>query len=127
MTVIGLLVAAPVGDAREDTAAVMPAAAQGSRLAPEPPVGAPVAGLSFVAHWTDPRALADPFNTVGCEDSAIISADGNTLYFAYSPLDADALFDGEAVVVGPMRAGQKGVGFDSPKYEQFRHMPLDDG
>lgn len=80
--------------------------------APDPPVGRALQGITFGDGWTDPRELPSPVSTDGWEDSAFISADGTTLYFAYSRYDAEKLMQGTVVVDGPDRPGQKGPAFD---------------
>ena len=84
--------------------------------APNPPVGAALKGLQFFEGWTNPRKLSAPVNTTGWEDSAIISYDGATLYFAYTPLDYYAFTQGNHVEVGPTgppeRPGQHSFYFD---------------
>ncbi|MBW2410407.1 MAG: PD40 domain-containing protein [Deltaproteobacteria bacterium] len=84
--------------------------------APDPPVGAALKGLQFFEGWKNPHKLGAPVNTVGWEDSAIISYDGATLYFAYTPLDYYAFTRGNHVEVGPSgppeRPGQHGFYFD---------------
>ena len=35
--------------------------------------------------WSDPAPLLGPVNTAGVEDSPVISADGNTMYFFFTP------------------------------------------
>ncbi|MBI5526876.1 MAG: PD40 domain-containing protein [Deltaproteobacteria bacterium] len=80
--------------------------------APEPPVGRELLGIAFGDGWTDPRELPSPVSTGGWEDSAYISADGTTLYFGYSRYNAEELMQGNPVIDGPDRPGQKGPAFD---------------
>ncbi len=80
--------------------------------APAPPVGAALSGLEFSEGWTNPHALPSPVNASGWQDSPFISADGRTLYFAYTRLDFTALANGQMLVNGPDRPGQHGVRFD---------------
>ncbi len=84
--------------------------------APDPPVGAALKGLQFFEGWTNPRKLSAPINTIGWEDSAIISYDGGTIYFAYTPLDYYAFTQGTHDEVGPIgppeRPGQHSFYFD---------------
>ena len=89
----------PISDAAPSDAAIM--------LAPDPPVAEALQGLELFEGWTDPRALAAPVNTVGWEDSPFISADGNVLYFGYSPLDLDELQQGIVSVIGPTTAPER--------------------
>ena len=84
--------------------------------APDPPVGAVLKGLQLFEGWSNPRKLSAPINTVGWEDSAIISYDGRTIYFAYTPLDYYAFTQGNHLEVGPTgspeRPGQHSFYFD---------------
>jgi hypothetical protein len=79
---------------------------------PAPPTGDPITGLTLGDGWTDPRALPEPVDTPGWEDSSIISADGTRLYFAYTQYDYEALQNGQLVVTGPARPGEPGPQFN---------------
>jgi hypothetical protein len=67
---------------------------------PAPPTGDPITGLTLGDGWTGPRALPEPVDTPGWEDSSIISADGTRLYFAYTQYDYAALQNGQLVTYG---------------------------
>jgi hypothetical protein len=77
-----------------------------------PPVGEKLVGLKLFEGWTDPRALPEPVNTSGWEDSAYISSDGTTLYFGYTAYDYHQLQAHKRLVTGPNRPGQSGPAFD---------------
>ncbi|MBI2572190.1 MAG: PD40 domain-containing protein [Candidatus Schekmanbacteria bacterium] len=79
----------------------------------DPPVGQPIAGLSFDLGWGDPRALPSPINSSGWEDSPFILPSGAELYFGYTRIDAGRLLENnELVDSGPDRPGQNGAPFD---------------
>lgn len=83
-----------------------------STSVPTPPVAEALSGLELYDGWIDPRALADPINTGGWEDSALISLDGERLYFGYTTLDYSQLMKGNLSVIGPTRDGHHGDNFD---------------
>jgi hypothetical protein len=101
-------------DAGEDAApeAAAPEAGWTCTPSPAPPTGDPITGLTLGDGWTDPRALPEPVDTSGWEDSSIISADGTRLYFAYTQYDYGALQNGQLVVTGPARPGEPGPQFN---------------
>ena len=71
-------------------------------IAPDPAVGAPLKGLQLFEGWGEPRELKAPVNTIlGWEDSAFISYDGATLFFAYSQVSVFDVIKGVFKVIGP--------------------------
>jgi hypothetical protein len=81
-------------------------------LAPTPPMGATLQGLTLFDGWEDPRALAAPVDSIGWEDCAYISASGARLYFGYTQFDYVALRGGSLVADGPLRPGEIRAGFE---------------
>lgn len=67
----------------------------------------PLLGLNLFEGWTDAQALGGFINTPGWEDSPFISPDGKTLYFGYTPLDVDEVWNDNPVVVGPIKAPKR--------------------
>jgi len=81
-----------------------------------PPTGDPLEGLTLHHGWTAPKALSDDINTPGWEDSAYITADGQTLLFAYANTDCSPLINGSGSpleVISPTRQNDpENVEFD---------------
>lgn len=111
-----LVAACSGGSDDDDDGGTSPTPSPTNTNAPAPPVGDPIPDLALGDGWTNPRSLpfaANGVNTLGWEDSAFISPDGQTLYFGYSRGNVTMLVNsGQQVADGPMRPGHHFDGFD---------------